>query len=553
MSEPRTTIDCDALDERLLDYLYEEIPDEERRAIDAHVAGCARCAAELAAFRRVQKAARALPLEEPSPNVSARLLEAAAGRNVVPLPLFGRDGEPLGADGDAEPSLQATERILAAARARVAAAAAPEAPAAARAMAMEASVGAAASSAGGATPIGSAAKSARRRRWYTSPSLTAAASFLLVGAGTAWFLSFNREPQMEMAAAPTSATPPTAAAPSAAPQAAPPVEVARKSLPPGEPLAEAEAPAVEKKVAHADKLPREALAKLEERSAEAAGPSVLGAVGRGAGAGGGGMGTGFGTTGVGLGRAGQPGGAAPPAPARKPEGAGITLHADEQAVLERSVAAAAAADSARKEADGARAEAQRADRAAYASPPAAAAAPPPPPAPRSRASAALDDKQDEGGLAAIGGAVPMQGNKGAAAAAPSATTAPRDVASTQAEPSLLARKLSCRDYLAAFQARRGTNDATGPERMRAADCYAETGQLGIARAEYTALRASHPELGSQVAARLDRLGSLEQQSELAQRRAADQGPPAARAKAAPAKAKAGKAAAEQAAPASPTY
>ena len=62
MSAQGHSIDC--TDERLLDYLYDELSDGEREQYEEHVAGCARCAAELAAYRRVRQAARALPVEE---------------------------------------------------------------------------------------------------------------------------------------------------------------------------------------------------------------------------------------------------------------------------------------------------------------------------------------------------------------------------------------------------------------------------------------------------------------------------------------------------------
>jgi putative zinc finger protein len=80
-----STLESHAVGDRLLDYLYDELPPEEREAVEAHLRTCASCAAEVAGLRRVRGAARALALVEPPPEVSVRLLEAAAGRNVLPM------------------------------------------------------------------------------------------------------------------------------------------------------------------------------------------------------------------------------------------------------------------------------------------------------------------------------------------------------------------------------------------------------------------------------------------------------------------------------------
>src|SRR5439155_14415178 len=76
MSAENNSYDCAAVDERLLDYLYDELPEAEEKRIEEHLAGCPRCRAEVAGYRRVRQAARALPVAEPSPDVRRRLLEA---------------------------------------------------------------------------------------------------------------------------------------------------------------------------------------------------------------------------------------------------------------------------------------------------------------------------------------------------------------------------------------------------------------------------------------------------------------------------------------------
>jgi anti-sigma factor RsiW len=52
--------------DRLSAYLDDELPPVERRGVEAHLAGCASCAGELAALRAVIAAAAALPPERPS-------------------------------------------------------------------------------------------------------------------------------------------------------------------------------------------------------------------------------------------------------------------------------------------------------------------------------------------------------------------------------------------------------------------------------------------------------------------------------------------------------
>ena len=72
-------IECKTIDERLLDYLYEEIEPSEKEALKTHIEGCARCKAELGAFGRVRKAvASDVALVEPPSSASAKILFQAA-------------------------------------------------------------------------------------------------------------------------------------------------------------------------------------------------------------------------------------------------------------------------------------------------------------------------------------------------------------------------------------------------------------------------------------------------------------------------------------------
>src|SRR5213083_1557589 len=59
---------------RLQDYLDRELSPEAAREMARHVAGCARCSAELALYQRVFEALDRLPLAEPRPAVSERIL-----------------------------------------------------------------------------------------------------------------------------------------------------------------------------------------------------------------------------------------------------------------------------------------------------------------------------------------------------------------------------------------------------------------------------------------------------------------------------------------------
>jgi len=77
-------LQCQDIDELLVDFLYHELEEPRAKAFQAHVDGCARCGAELSSLARMRQALHALPEAEPSPAVSARLLHEAARRAPKP-------------------------------------------------------------------------------------------------------------------------------------------------------------------------------------------------------------------------------------------------------------------------------------------------------------------------------------------------------------------------------------------------------------------------------------------------------------------------------------
>ena len=184
-------LSCSEMDDLLLDYLYDELDPARRSAFEEHLATCARCTAEVAAFRRVRQAARALPSEEPPAALSERLMAAAAGGNVVPL-----------RPGLSTPAVEhTTERV-------------DPLPAPLRGpKAAPGPTTTMSSSAGQAIPR--AAAKAMRGRWLRHPAWAAAASFVAVIGTTAYFLSSDRGTVTTPAVGerePT-ASPPAAAAP----------------------------------------------------------------------------------------------------------------------------------------------------------------------------------------------------------------------------------------------------------------------------------------------------------------------------------------------------
>lgn len=65
-------------------YLAEEVAPEVRVQLDAHLAGCASCRAELEAFRETWWAVGALPVPRPTPDLEARVLARVRVEAVPP-------------------------------------------------------------------------------------------------------------------------------------------------------------------------------------------------------------------------------------------------------------------------------------------------------------------------------------------------------------------------------------------------------------------------------------------------------------------------------------
>ncbi|MSP61941.1 MAG: zf-HC2 domain-containing protein [Myxococcales bacterium] len=87
------TSDCKSFDEKLLDYLYEELESREHETLKAHLEGCERCKMEMESFGRVRSAAKSLTMAEAPQAASAKLLYQAAQlapRRGVVIPLFKR-------------------------------------------------------------------------------------------------------------------------------------------------------------------------------------------------------------------------------------------------------------------------------------------------------------------------------------------------------------------------------------------------------------------------------------------------------------------------------
>ncbi|MDB4979404.1 MAG: hypothetical protein JWM82_156, partial [Myxococcales bacterium] len=74
------TYSHDETNARLLDLVYGEAAPHDRVALEAHVAGCARCQAELAALGGTRAVVRAALVDQSAPKaVHARLMQAATG------------------------------------------------------------------------------------------------------------------------------------------------------------------------------------------------------------------------------------------------------------------------------------------------------------------------------------------------------------------------------------------------------------------------------------------------------------------------------------------
>jgi anti-sigma factor RsiW len=72
-------IDCQDVSARMMELLYGELPGDDRAAVEAHLAGCPSCRAELAGFESTRAAARrTLDADEPPARAHQAILRAAA-------------------------------------------------------------------------------------------------------------------------------------------------------------------------------------------------------------------------------------------------------------------------------------------------------------------------------------------------------------------------------------------------------------------------------------------------------------------------------------------
>src|SRR6185437_2409977 len=76
-SEPLNPMDCEKFDQHVIDELYEELDELTHAALKRHVEGCSRCAAILSGLRATRDVG-ILPIEEPSDDLEARILDAVA-------------------------------------------------------------------------------------------------------------------------------------------------------------------------------------------------------------------------------------------------------------------------------------------------------------------------------------------------------------------------------------------------------------------------------------------------------------------------------------------
>ena len=70
-------MDCEKFDQHVIDELYDELDELTHAALKRHVEGCSRCAPILAGLRATRDVG-ILPIEEPSDDLEARILDAVA-------------------------------------------------------------------------------------------------------------------------------------------------------------------------------------------------------------------------------------------------------------------------------------------------------------------------------------------------------------------------------------------------------------------------------------------------------------------------------------------
>jgi len=75
---------CSEIDALMIDWLYQELDESMAASFEEHLAGCARCRAEVESLEQTREAVRVLPELEPPSSVSAILLHEAAKRAPSP-------------------------------------------------------------------------------------------------------------------------------------------------------------------------------------------------------------------------------------------------------------------------------------------------------------------------------------------------------------------------------------------------------------------------------------------------------------------------------------
>src|SRR3954471_3051469 len=70
-------MDCAKFDQHVIDELYDELDELTYAALKRHTEGCSRCAGILSGLRAT-RAVGVLPIEDPSPELEARILDAVA-------------------------------------------------------------------------------------------------------------------------------------------------------------------------------------------------------------------------------------------------------------------------------------------------------------------------------------------------------------------------------------------------------------------------------------------------------------------------------------------
>lgn len=74
---------CEDVTDRLMELLYDELPAAERAPLEAHIAGCARCQAEVASFQKTRAAARSVLAAPPPAGARQRLIAAAMANSAA--------------------------------------------------------------------------------------------------------------------------------------------------------------------------------------------------------------------------------------------------------------------------------------------------------------------------------------------------------------------------------------------------------------------------------------------------------------------------------------